>query len=511
VNGSPLPEGRRYMSAAHEAPLTGSAGWPFPDTRGSQRTWDLGPSAVLADRGIAASRRRKVARLVFVLYLATLSVDAIRKVAGGPSSLLIVIYVITALIYIVVAAESVGRKQAAPRAVPRTLPVWLFLLSLWCLAVAVAQHIPLEIALLGWMSYVFFVPLLYVGAELTADDHLTAKALRVVALSGAVVGAGAIASTVLGQSAPALLQPIIPEVGIHSFTGGNIYLSPSIFATAEEASEQLLIALFAWAAFTHLPSGISRRKPWLLLVALIVAGLIVVARRTDIYVAIAGMVAALILGRIGVRASAPRAPAPSAPPALSGRAPARTRRRLGTPVLLAAAGAVVLIFLLGDIKLASFLASGSPASRITAMFSVPNPGSVLGQGPGTSTQGLSVVDAASLTIGSTPGSSSGYILGGRTFITVEGGLAKVWLELGILGAALYGAVFWAALALPIRSLRRLDGVSIALTLLAIALGIVFLKGHQSLDDPLIQPLFWLSVGGIWGRMRAVPDPSRQMT
>jgi hypothetical protein len=38
-----------------------------------------------------------------------------------------------------------------------------------------------------------------------------------------------------------------------------------------------------------------------------------------------------------------------------------------------------------------------------------------------------------------------------------------------------------------------------------ALGVVFLKGHQSLDDPLIQPLFWLGVGGIWGRMRAVAD------
>ena len=39
-------------------------------------------------------------------------------------------------------------------------------------------------------------------------------------------------------------------------------------------------------------------------------------------------------------------------------------------------------------------------------------------------------------------------------------------------------------------------------MLAIALGVVFLKNHQSLDDPLIQPLFWLSVGGIWERIRA---------
>ena len=88
------------------------------------------------------------------------------------------------------------------------------------------------------------------------------------------------------------------------------------------------------------------------------------------------------------------------------------------------------------------------------------------------------------------------------FIATEGGLSKTWLELGIIGVVLYGAVFWVALAPAIRSLRRLDGAGVALTMLAIALGVVFLKGHQSLDDPLIQPLFWLSVGGIWGRMQA---------
>jgi hypothetical protein len=85
---------------------------------------------------------------------------------------------------------------------------------------------------------------------------------------------------------------------------------------------------------------------------------------------------------------------------------------------------------------------------------------------------------------------------------VEGGLSKTWLELGIMGVALYGAVYWTALAPAVRSLRQLDGAGVAFTMLAIALAIIFLKGHQSLDDPLIQPLFWLVVGGIWGRKQA---------
>jgi hypothetical protein len=57
-------------------------------------------------------QRRRVAGLTFVLYLATLAVDAIRKVAGLSASIIGVVYVITALIYIVIIPETAGRKRA---------------------------------------------------------------------------------------------------------------------------------------------------------------------------------------------------------------------------------------------------------------------------------------------------------------------------------------------------------------------------------------------------------------
>jgi hypothetical protein len=431
--------------------------------------------------------------LTFVLYLATLSLDAIRKVTGLPASILIIIYVVTAIIYISAIPGTAGRIQVAPR----LIPVWLFLLSLWCLAVALVQHIPLEMAILGWASYVFFVPLLYVGAELAADDRVAVKALKVVMISGGIVAAGAIASALMGQSAPTILQPIIPVVGIHSSSIGNIYLSPSIFADAEEASEQLLIALFAWAALAHLAHGSWPRIPSALLGILIASGLVVAARRADIDVAVAGIIAVLIHGRIRVPTSAGKLAAHSA---------AQTRGRLGAAAFLAAAGSVGLIFFfLGQTKLASFLASGSPGSRISLIFSLNSSSSLIGQGPGTSTQGVSVVGAVPLKV---QGSYGSYLLGGRTFIVAEGGLAKTWLELGIMGVVFYGVIFWVALAPVIRSLRRLDGAGVTFAMLAIALGVVFLKGHQSLDDPLIQPLFWLTVGGIWGRIKPVADGRR---
>jgi hypothetical protein len=434
--------------------------------------------------------RSRLARLTLVLYMTTLLADAIRKVTGLPTSIVGVVYVITVLIYIIAIPGSAGRG----RAIPRSLPIWLFILSLWCLAVALTQRVPPEIAMLGWTSYVFFVPLLYVGAELAEEDRLAARALRVVAISGAIVGVGAIASTLLGQLAPRLLQPIVPAAGIHTFNNDNIYLAPSIFATAEEASEQLLIALFAWAALTHLDAGRLRRVPSALLGLFIIGGLLVTARRTDIYVAVAGIIAVLIFGRIWASAAA-------RPLALQDGT--GTRGRLGVAVFFAAAGSAALIFFLGASTLASFLVSGSAGSRISYMFSLTSSGSLIGQGPGTSTQGATVVGATPLTVGMPQGTQASYALNGRTFITVEGGLAKTWLELGIIGVVIYGAVFWAALAPAIRSLRRMDGPGGALIMLAISLGVVFLKGHQSLDNPLIQPLFWLAVGGFWGRVRAV--------
>jgi len=431
-----------------------------------------------------------VAALTFALYFATLSVDAIRKVAGLPASALGIVYIITALIYIMFAPLNVSQGRISPR----SLPVWLLMISAWCLAVGVIQRIPVEMALLGWASYVFFVPLLYVGAAVAADDRLLSKCLRVVVIGGGVVAAGAIISAVLGPSAPRLLQPIVPAVGFHNFGEGDIYLAPSVFADGEEAAEQLMIALFAWAALARLADGASRRRWWLFLGALIASGLIVTARRADIYVATAGIVATLILGRM-------RAPALAegfAPQSAESRS-----NRLGAAVLLAAAGCVAVIFFLGESGLASFLTSGgSTGTRLSFIFFLPRTGSLVGQGPGTSTQGLAVVGASYINTGPIQSPYGMYILDGRTFITAEGGLSRTWLELGVMGLALYGAVFWAALAPAIKYLRKLDGAGVALTTLAIAMGIVFLKGQQSLDDPLVQPIFWLGIGGIWGRMRA---------
>jgi len=425
---------------------------------------------------------------VFALYAATLSTDVIRKLADFPNSISAIVYVLTGLIYFFLLPKALSRGRVPPR----PLPVWLVLLSLWCATEAIVHRIPVGIALLGWVSYVFFVPLFYIGAELMADDRHAATALRVAALAGGIVGLGAITSAVLGQAAPASLQPIVPSVGIHSFSAGNVYLAPSIFATAEEASEQLLIALFAWAALTQLPSGRLGRMSSVLLGVLIAVGLFATARRADIFVAVSGIVALVCFGFVR-HSSSTGQPDPWA---------VRARRRLGTALILAAIGSVALLSFLGASKLVPFLTSGSAGSgTLSLMFSPSHPGSLTGQGTGTSTQGAGLVGATSFTGFDIQGKYTGNVIDGRAFTTAEGGLTKTWLELGFVGVVIYGGVFASALGPAIRSLVRLDGAGRALIILTIALGVVFLKGHQSLDNPLVQPLFWLGAGGAWGRLR----------
>lgn len=118
------------------------------------------PGAVLAETQYRGIPPRGLVALSLALYLATLSIDALRKVAGLPAGAIGIIYVITALIYVLVLPRA-GRSGGSPG----ILLLWLFLLSAWSLLVALIEHIPLELALLGWASYVFFVPLAYIGAE----------------------------------------------------------------------------------------------------------------------------------------------------------------------------------------------------------------------------------------------------------------------------------------------------------------------------------------------------------
>jgi hypothetical protein len=427
-------------------------------------------------------------RFTLALYVAMVSVDALRKTIGIPGSSIAVIYLLTTTVYIV----AFSRRQRLQSVIPRFLPLALSFVTIWCVLNAVIQHVPAQLALLGWSSYVFFVPLAYVGGELMADNRCAMKVLRVIVIIGSLIGVGTIASAILGPSAPALLQPIIPSVGVHTANGGNIYLAPSIFADSEEACEQLLVALFAWTALMLGGTGPIKRGRLAPLGLLIFAGLIAAERRAGIYIAIVGLVVLLAVGTETSRSAGSRT---------------RTSVSMGhrwplvLALLITAVGSVALIEILGANLILSFLTSSSLGPPLRLMVASAHPGALYGQGTGTSTQGGYLLGGTSFSGTNLQGPYTGFSLDGKSYITAEGGLAKTWLELGLVGVVLYGAVFATLIGSAVRLFGKLDSIGRALLALTVGLGILFLKGHQSLDDPLIQPLFWLAAGGLWGRLR----------
>ena len=175
---------------------------------------------------------------------------------------------------------------------------------------------------------------------------------------------------------------------------------PSIFASGEEAAEHLLIALFAWIALTYLPSGKLQRS---LSAALGNPHRCRPVRRRK----------ARRYCRRGPRA---RRRGPAADRVRTGRRSHRitmTKGRTGLVLILGAIGSMALISFLGASKIVPFLTSKSNAqTALTVMFSPINPGSLAGQGTGTSAAGANVLGATAFTEYRNYQEYGGYLVGG---------------------------------------------------------------------------------------------------
>ena len=100
----------------------------------------------------AVNPRAVTLRLVLPLYLVTVSVDAIRKVDGLPTSLLGVVNLIVGCMSLVLLPDI----RNGVGSVPSYLPVWLALLIVWCLTEALVRRVPVSTALLDCASVAFF-------------------------------------------------------------------------------------------------------------------------------------------------------------------------------------------------------------------------------------------------------------------------------------------------------------------------------------------------------------------
>ena len=218
---------------------------------------------------------------------------------------------------------------------------------------------------------------------------------------------------------------------------------------------------------------------------LITVGLFAAERRADIVVAILGIITLLILGHPARREGKGTFVLTATP-----------RARSATIVALAPAviGSAGLISFLGTSKLVPFLTSASNGvNALALMFSPVHSYVLMDREPvlHTRPRGTRRPDLHHFR-DNHPYRS--YFYGGRPFLSAEGGLTKTWLELGVVGVALYAGVFLSVLGPPLRSLRRIDGVGRAH------------RAHRRSGHRLPQrtcfarrsagsPLFWLAAGG----------------
>lgn len=406
-----------------------------------------------------AAARTKVPKSLVVLYVTILVVDLARKVLGAPTSALLLGDIATVLIY----AQCIQHLRRGRSRFPAVAFVLFIALVVWVLLEGSTSRSTLGTLLLGVRGYAMYVPLALVGAGLFTNREASRRAAYGLTIGGVFIAAGAIASALLGSSAPLALEPIVPEVALRSFEDREIYLAPSVFATGEKAADQLMFSLLAGVALFL--SERRWRRIWVAVgLAVMTAGMVATARRTPLVLAAAAGLTLLVLRD-----------------STNGRRARSPIRRL--PAITAGAGALVAsALLIGGAGFATFVSSPSNALNVLDNIVQPpsNPLNVEGQGAGTSSTGLDQLRAETATLE-----------------RAEGLMARVWLELGLVGLLIYGSMLLTGVIGALRMTRGGDVWQCAAGLAAVSIFLLALKGHQALGNGQVQPLFWLCVGAAW--------------
>lgn len=110
-----------------------------------------------------------------LLYLVPPSMHTISKLSRPPRGIATAIYVLTGMIYRVFSCK----EALVNRSAPRSLPIWLDMLSLQYLSGDTVQRISPDTALLRWASCVFFVSSRYKGDD-TSQQFLPSATTHIV-------------------------------------------------------------------------------------------------------------------------------------------------------------------------------------------------------------------------------------------------------------------------------------------------------------------------------------------
>lgn len=440
-------------------------------------------SAVSRLRSIRPLRSRMLVTLLSAIYVLILLEDALRKTFGAPNGILIVKDILILFLYCIYLRRCVGADKTY------WAPVWIVGVCLlaWLTLEATLPRAGIVTFLLALKTYLLYVPLMCIGRVAFANERIRRRILGVLTLAGTAIGAAAIGSALLRDSAPPLLQPIVEEVATHSYTYGELFLAPSIFATGEKAADQLLLAALAATALVLEARNTRRRLLAVGALAVCLVGLFATARRTPLILALIGMLILFIQAkRLGAR---------------------RGSFPLGRTIYGVIVVAVISVIAIGTLSIQGFvgyITDVRNGANVVRQFVALPPDFLRleGNGSGTATQGATHLGLQAPTY----------------FGESEGIVAKVWFELGPVGFGLYVLLIGVALRSVFRATRRggraeFSVPECAATLFVVAVLIMALKGFQQFDNSQVQITFWLAAGfasrytiGISGGSSSAYDP-----
>jgi hypothetical protein len=414
--------------------------------------------------------------VVFVLIGWGLVEGEVRRLLPGqPATVMLVDDALVLLVYLSFIFWRTGPQR-------RWQPPFFISLLTFCLLSMLGIFNPnspgILVGLVGFHSYVWFVPLLWVGFQ-AFDNWESAREffwwLCVITIPMTLLAAY---QYVHFASLPAALAPVKGDILYHTAVGGleNIKQVPSIFVNAEKFSRYCLMTFFLSLGLLVDGRGTAFQKRAVgFAAAASAAGLFLSGRRSPLYFGLFGF-AWLMMGfytNLGLRAA------------------------YRWIAVVALAGAAVFFITITQNPNAQYYQQSTASIPDRARFlyddivdSYQRSG-LIGLGTGTGSQGVAYVPGGDEWLHTSSSSSFG--------LWAESGLGKIMEELGLVGVAFFALWFLSMSLAWFRNVRKLRGkapyaVGAALAVYFLLMLAWFAKGHQILGDPITLVQFWFVMG-----------------
>lgn len=355
----------------------------------------------------------------------------------------------------------------------------LLIFAGWCIVEAFNPILPGPLfATIGLRSYLWYVPLLFLGYYMFTKQENLLRFCRILVYTSIPLVLIAIIQYVFYDLTLLLVQPLEGAHQFHSFTYGNIKLIPAVFGSAERFGNFILFLYFLGLGLWFYPHNSSRQKLFIIIsVVCSCIGVFVSGRRTPMYLLPLGTLGYILFYHRGLLLN--------------------PQKSLLKPLTILLLGVFIIIYFgfkgISEYFIYSIggLLSERPLTLMQDMnFAIENSG-FLGFGTGSRSQGLQYI----------PGGLEWALRGGPEQMSwgVEGGIAKIWYELGPIGALIFIMFFSQMFFNWARELHKLKGTALYSLGLAICVFLVsillwFAKGHMILGNATTLVCFWFFMG-----------------